>query len=349
MSRGLTFWNDETIALIRQHFVAASVPTWVCRADSPEGEFLRTAGIDKHWVTSSGYMHCVSASGKLLGGRPSPEVLRAFQQLPEDERAPGAIQVPELPADQRVVPSPPEGGLVLRVHARFLHRTSDGTLRHAVPGDFPLMRDKPEVMRTWALFLQPNTEYLWLTREEWQSLVPRDPAVGQELPVDAAIVQRLARFHLTPQRATTSEGGIVSRRLVKTAWATLYVDEVTPLRICLRLRGHVHWGRDYDASQATTPNGPLAQGFETRLDGRLEYDRARQAFTRFDVVAPGEVWGRWGDANGNSMYVERPGRNPFGFALELASGDSPTDRLPPGGNGHYLSDTWGYFATSASR
>ena len=38
MTRGVTFWNDETIRLIRDHFVAASVPTWLCRADSPEGE-----------------------------------------------------------------------------------------------------------------------------------------------------------------------------------------------------------------------------------------------------------------------------------------------------------------------
>ena len=57
MSRGLTFWNDETIKLIKDNFVAASVPTWVCRAKSPEGEFLRGAGVDKQWVTSSGLHH----------------------------------------------------------------------------------------------------------------------------------------------------------------------------------------------------------------------------------------------------------------------------------------------------
>jgi hypothetical protein len=33
----------------------------------PEGEFLRGSGIDKHWMTSSGYLSCVSASGKWLG------------------------------------------------------------------------------------------------------------------------------------------------------------------------------------------------------------------------------------------------------------------------------------------
>ncbi|MCO6458293.1 MAG: hypothetical protein J5I93_23550 [Pirellulaceae bacterium] len=343
MTRGVTFWNDETIELINTRFIAAAVPTWTCRVPGPEGEFLRGAGIDKHWVTSSGYMSCVSASGRLLGRQPCAEVLEAFAELPESERAPGAIQVPELKPEEAVIPRPPAGGLVLRVHARFLHREPGGELRRATTADFPLMRDEPRIQESWQLFLQPNTEFMWLTREEWQSLVPSQPVKGNQLNVDARIVERMARFHLTPQRATTSEGGIVDRRSVKTARAVLIVDDVSPSRIRLELAGHVHWGSEFDESQATSPNGPLAQGFETPLFGRLEYDRTKKMLTRFDIVAPGDVWGRWGDANGKSMYVERPGRAPFGFALELAWGDSPTDRIPPGGNGRYVENT-GYFA-----
>ena len=126
---------------------------------------------------------------------------------------------------------------------------------------------------------------------------------------------------------------------------SLVVVDVSPRVIRMHLIGHIHWGSDYDASLATSPNGPLRLGFETQLHGRLEYDRVKRRFTRFDVVAPGEVWGRWGDANGKSMYIERPGRSPFGFAFELATGDSPTDRIPPGGNGRYVENT-GYFAVS---
>ena len=105
MSRGLAYWTDANIALIKEHFVAVAVPTWVARAEGPEGEFLRAAGIDKRWVTSSGYMHCVSASGKLLGGRASAEVLEKFRQLPETERSPGSVKVPELKASDAVIPS----------------------------------------------------------------------------------------------------------------------------------------------------------------------------------------------------------------------------------------------------
>ena len=346
MSRGLATWNDETIKLVKENFIAVSVPTWVCRAKNPEGEFLRQAGIDKHWVTSSGYMNCVSASGKLLGGRASQQVLDEFNKLPESERKPGAIRVPDLPAEELSIPSPPEGGLVLRVHARFLSRDDSGQLRYAKTTDFPLMRDKPEVMQLWQLFLQPNTEYMWLTRDEWQAMVPADPVKGKTMAVDPAIAERMARFHLTPQRATTSEGGIISRQSVKKTQLTVVVEDVSPELIRMSLQGFIHWGSDYDESQATTPNGPLGQGYETPLYGQLEYDRVQQAFTRFDIVAPGEVWGRWGDANGQSMYVERPGRTPFGFAFELATGDSPTDRIPPGGNGSYVSDSTGYFAST---
>lgn len=344
MSRGPTYWNDETIKLIEENFVAASVPTWVCRANSPEGEFLRGANVHKQWVTSSGYMTCVSASGKMLGHRPCAEVLEEFNKLPESERRPGAVKVPELKPSDRVIPSPPEGGLVLRVHARFLAREKDGTLRRAQTADFPLMVEKPNVMKSWNLFLQPNTECMWMTREEWQALVPADPVKGQKVSVDPIIAERMARFHLTPQRATTSEGGIVGKRSVKSASLAAVVEDVSPQKIHMNLEGFVHWGSDYDEAKATTPNGPLGQGFATRLHGRLEYDRTKKAFTRFDIVAPGEVWGRWGDANGKSMYVERPGRNPFGFAFELATGDSPTDRIPPGGNGKYVSENTGYFA-----
>lgn len=342
MSRGLTFWSDETIRLIRENFIAVSVPTWVAKAPGPEGEFLRQAGIDKRWVTSSGYMHCISASGKFLGGRPCDAVLEKFQGLPEAERKPGELSFGKLAATEQLIPAPPDGGLVLRVHARFLARDDKGQLRHAQTTDFPLMLAKANVLRSWNLFLQPNTEYMWLTRDELRGLVPDNPMKGQKFKVDPAIATRMARFHLTPQRATTSEGGIIHPKRVKKARLELKIYSVTQQSILMKLEGRVHWGSDFDPAKATSPNGPLAQGFATPLDGRLEYDRKKKIFNRFDIVALGDTWGRWGDANGRSMYVERPGRSPFGFALELATGNSPTDRIPPGGNGRYVTDR-GYF------
>lgn len=303
------------------------MPTELRNAKNPEGEFLRSAGIDKHWVTSSGYMSCVSASGKWLGHSPSAKVLEEFKKLPEAERKPGAIVVPELQPSEHVIPSPPEGGLVLKVHGRFLTREADGQLRHAKADDFPRAKG------SLGFLIEPNTEYMWLTREEWQALVPANPVKGAQTSVAPAIGERMARFHLSPRRALTSEDGIIPKSAVKKANLTLVVDDVTPDRIRLVLQGTIHSGTDYDELKATTPNGPLAFGYETPIHGILEYDRTKKAFVRFDIVAPGDVWGRWGDANNNSMTIERARRSPIGFAFELAKGDTPTDRIPPAGHG----------------
>ncbi len=320
-----------------------AVPTDVSRAQGPEGEFLRGAGIDKHWVTSSGYVSCVSPSGKWLGREPSGKVLEAFKKLPKEERRPGAVKVPELIPSERLIPSPPEGGLVLRVHGRFLGRDERGDLRPIKGDDFPQLRGQESAIRYLQFLFEPNTEYMWLTKEEWQSLVPAKPVKEDRLPVASAISERLARFHLSPRRALTSEDGIVARKDIKEARLTLVVDDVAPQRVRLLLVGFVHHGSDYDKARATSPNGPLGFGYETPIHGVLEYDRTKAAFVRFDIVAPGEVWGRWGDANGKSLAIERPGRSPIGFAFELARGDSPTDRLPPAGHGDRAVRA-GYFA-----
>jgi len=318
-----------------------AVPTSVCDAKNPEGEFLRGAGIDKHWVTSSGYMSCVSPSGKYLGAS-AATALEAFLKLPEHERKPGAVKVPDLKPSEKLIPSPPAGGLVLKVHARFLSHEDKGALRYAKREDFPLMEKSGESRNPWGLFLQPNTEYMWLTAEEWRGLVPANPVRGEKLAVPPAMGERMARFHLTPRRAMTSEDGILSKEAIKSARLMLVVDDVSPKWIRLVLEGFIHTGTDFDAAKATTPNGPLGFGFATPVHGILEYDRTNNVFTRFDIVAPGEVWGRWGDANGKSLFAERPGRKPFGFAFELAKGDSPSNRLPPGGNGQRAQSA-GYF------
>ena len=328
-------WTDASIKLIKENFIAAAVPTEVQDAKGPEGEFLRDAGIKKHWVTSSGYMSCVSPSGKWLGGAPSTKVLETFQKLPETERKPGAVVVRDLEPAEKVIPSPPEGGLILKVHGRFMSRNDEGQLRHAKKEDFRSI---------FTFMLSPNTEYMWLTKDEWQSLVPAKPVKGEKLPVASAISERMARFHLSPARALTSEDGIAPKTAIKKAVLTIVVDDVSTDRIRLSLQGLIHWGSDYDAAKATSPNGPLGFGFATPIHGILEYDRTKRAFVRFDIVAPGDVWGRWGDANGKSQGVERPGRTPVGFAFELSKGESLTDRLPPAGNGGRALRA-GYFTT----
>ena len=57
----------------------------------------------------------------------------------------------------------------------------------------------------------------------------------------------------------------------------------------------------------------------------LEYDPAKKAFTRFDMVALGDYWG--GDYEGGRF--KRPGRTPLGIAFELVERRQRRRRVPP--------------------
>ena len=185
---------------------------------------------------------------------------------------------------------------------------------------------------------------MWITEPEWRDLVSGKLVKGEKREVSKAVVDRLAVFHLMPRRLT-SEGASWGKTQLKTARLSLVVEEVSENKVRWKAVGFAHLGSAYEASKATTPNGPLPFGYESPLYGIVEYDRKKDVITRFDLIAPGDAWGRWGDANGNSLTVERPGRNPVPIAFELATGASPSERIPPGGNGTYVEKT-GYFSIS---
>lgn len=320
--------------------MAVAVPTWVLRAKSPEGEFLRTCGCQ--WVTSSGYMDCLSAGGTRLGHFPSQKILDAFRNLPEEQRKPNGGVLPDLQPGEAVVPEPPKNGLVLKVHTRALSRDEKGDYRALKVEDYPLKKGNLKSFEEHKHYFGPNTDYMWITEAEWRDLVAGPFTKGDKREVSKPIVDRLAIFHLMPRRLT-SEGASWGKNQLKTARLTLTVDEVSEGQVRFRAVGFAHLGSTYDESKATTPNGPLPFGYGAPLHGIVEYDRKKEAVTRFDLIALGDAWGRWGDANGNSQTVERPGRYPVPIAFELATGASPSDRIPPGGNGSYVDKT-GYFA-----
>ncbi|MEX0702668.1 MAG: hypothetical protein WD069_11280 [Planctomycetales bacterium] len=327
--------------MIREHFVAVAVPTQVRGGKSPEAEFIRACGCQ--WVTSAGYMDVVTASGAHLGGFPSQKILDEFRKLPEESRRPNGGQIADLKPGESAVPTPPENGLILRVHTRAMARDGEGGYRAVTVEDYPLVKGDVahfDWLKSFGNF-GPNVDSMWLTEDEWRALLPAEPVTGERREVDPAVTERLVRFHLVPHKMVGGGGGW-SKAHVNKAKLTLIVDEVTKDRVRLRAEGFAHMGSTYDVATATSPNGPLGHGYEAPLHGLLEYDRAKDEFTRFDLIALGDIWGRWGDANGKSMGVERAGRNPILIAFELATGDSPTNRIPPGGWGYYLD--LGYFA-----
>src|SRR6059058_5304498 len=99
------------VRLASEKFVPVSGDDWYQRRrDDAEGEFFRKVADQgprkgKGGSTRQG-IYCFTASGKLLGYKNAQDAkvmletvkqaLKRFEALPEEERKPGAVEVPEL-------------------------------------------------------------------------------------------------------------------------------------------------------------------------------------------------------------------------------------------------------------
>jgi hypothetical protein len=311
----------------------AAVGDLLMKRQDAEGEFIRDV-CQLKFISRAGYVVCLTAGGKNLGNDPV-KAWRAFQLLPEAERAAGAVSVGDSGAVDADCewPEPPPGGLILKIHSRPLSQNSDGTLRHARGDEFVAENPQAEDAQ---IKLHASRDFMWLKPDEWQQLVPADPRAGQEWPVPAWLARRLFCYHLVPARIYNMSGTWADSQ-VRAGELRLRVEEASATQIRLRLDGFAHLGATYD------PATPLEQhelGYEAQLLGFLTYDRRQQAFTRFDVTALGDVYGRMPAGSENPLHgAVRHGRAPLGFAFELCPGDKPADRIPP--TGRYLKDYFG--------
>jgi hypothetical protein len=227
--------------------------------------------------------------------------LARWKDLPAGQRKPGAIKVPELAkVDPHYARTPPAGGLIANVYTRILDvdrkRFVRGTC--SFPGAALAARD-----------------HLWLTKAEWQSLVPADATKGKRFAMPAKIAERILCFHLLDN--TRGEPPSWQRDEVRKHSLTWIVESTTAKEIRLRLEGSALLATSADARKAK-------RGFDVALRGHLLYDRTRKAITRFDLVAVGDHWGE-----GHFTRNARPGRKPLGIAFELSPNKSPGDRVPP--------------------
>jgi hypothetical protein len=287
------------------------------RRDDEEGKFFRRVanqGPRKDSGTKQS-VYCLTADGKFLSCRPgdvTPEYMRAtlkqgldaWKKLPEAERKPGAVKVPDLAkVDGRFSPKPPAGGLILNVYARILDKDAHGQI---VKGTCKTIGGD-----------QASRDHLWITAAEWQALVPSNPKKGDQSPLPSRIAERILRFHLVDN--TRGEPPMWARDQVRSRTLTLTVVEATADRVRLRLDGAAVLATDADVARAD-------RGFDARLLGYIDYDRRKKTITRFDLIAVGDSWGE-----GRFTGGARAGRAPLGIAFDLAAGKLPADRVPPQG------------------
>jgi hypothetical protein len=259
-------------------------------------------------------IYLLTAGGKLLayknaGQRPDVmrEVLRdglaKWAKLPEAERAPGAVKVPEAgPLDGGYSRKPPANGVIVNVHARALEKAqrADGVADAVCE-----IGDGDEASR----------DHLWLTEQEWRAMAPASAQVGQVIEVPPAVVERIARFHLIDN--TRGEPPLWREEEVRKAEMNLTVEEADAAHVLLRLDGRALLATDGYAHKAQ-------RGYDAALLGYVRYNRPADRIERFDLVALGEHWGE-----GQFTRGARPGRTPLGVAFELARGDKPGDTVPP--------------------
>jgi hypothetical protein len=332
VGRAPRFWTKETVKLLKEHFVAVSVSNYDQNRQDAVGRFVRAAGMQfpgaggSHWF--------VTASGKVLG-RDLRQAWQRWQALPDAERAPGSVKVEEMgEVDvQRAPPTPPPGTLIIKLYYRAFMRGKDGGLRYVTGKD--LWHDeKGEKSEAKFDTLYPGSlttpqaqpDHMWLTRKEWRSLIPAEPRPQEKFPVPTAIADRLVRWHLNPL-FVYGEANPLGRNEVRAAKLTLTVTEVSPRVVRLRLDGFARLGKEAGPDLKAGRKACLDRwGYEPHLLGFLDYDRRKQVFTRFDVVALGDHFGRLGICDSAS----RPGCQPLGVAFELVTTDAPAERIPPG-------------------
>jgi hypothetical protein len=283
------------------------------RRQDAEGKFFRQVSDQSpqggnHTHTRQG-IYLLTAGGKLLAWKnagQNPAVMREvlrdglskWARLPESERAPGADNVPDAgPLDGGYARKPPDGGLVVNVHARALEKSEAAGVADAACK----IGDGDEASR----------DHLWLTREEWRALAPADGKPGQPVPVPVDVVARIVRFHLIDN--TRGEPPLWEPKHVRAAELVGTVERADHTSVLVRLEGN-----------ALLTTQAEDRGYDAALLGYVRYDRRTDQIDRFDVVALGDHWGE-----GRFTQGARPGRQPLGIAFELARGDKPGDGVPP--------------------
>jgi hypothetical protein len=256
-------------------------------------------------------IYIFTASGKLLvyKNHQDPDVMRdvmmrglvEWQKLPKEQRRPGAVKVEELTeVDKRYSRTPPPDALIATVYTRILDADGKGGYCKGsckfTGGD------------------QSARDHLWLTKTDWQCLVPRDAKKGDTIPMPARIAQRLARYHLVDN--TRGEPPFWKADEVRKVEISMLVEEASEKTVRLKVTGAALMATDADPAKAK-------RGYDATLSGVIVYDVEKKVITRFDLVAVGDHWGQ-----GTYTPGARPGRQPLGVAFELARG-KPADLVPP--------------------
>lgn len=269
----------------------------------------------------------MTSSGRLLEGSVKgpdglapalQEVLNDYAKLPDAERRPGSVD-----GEIKPQPLPPAGGLVLTIYDRPLGRDAKRQYRLPEGDDFG-------GLRTHAPHGQRSS--LWLKEEEWKSLIPDKPKVGQTLNVPAKLAKRIWLYGLVPQSLWVVEESWKPDS-VRDGELKVTVEDVRANQVRLRLHGSVLLSGP--GMLHTWPDRKFVKNIENRYDasfeGIIEFDNAKNRITRFDVTTLGDFSGRWfaGNKGWKEATTEAPLSLGFAFELDTSAYELPSERRRP--------------------
>ena len=268
-------------------------------------------------ATAAGKRLAKKASLRLREKELAP-VLAAYRALPIDVRRTELPDASKAKPPRRPVPVLPKGGVAIRGFCTYLDRGKDKKLVRAPRFYYEQNPDR------WPV--ETQNDMLWLTEDEWRSLVLEKAAVGDSVEASREIRQRFFEtigidyMEGSVNRLATRESSLVAK-----------VEAVDDGKIQLRLEGYARLGKGLLLELRSHPR---SRGSEIRVLGFIEYDKAKRRLTRFDVVGTGAAWGNKMSYTRREVVI-RPYPWLYGIACELVTGDTPQDRVPPYNLLHY--------------
>jgi hypothetical protein len=240
------------------------------------------------------------------------QVAELYEQLPESERKPAK----PIPDENRPMPSPPQGGLVLTIYDVALLPADNGFRNgggsQGIPG--------------------PQRQSLWLTETEWKSLLPDNPQVGTTREVPPKLVKRICLFGLRSATAWHVEH-FWNPDCVRQGEITLTTLEVTASSVRMRVHGSVLLQQKSgiktrsDSKIETPPD--LEDRYDARFEGLLVYDPQQRKFTKWEMVALGDHQGAyWPNIGGKTgcNFTKEPVALGFSFELDQSDYELPAER-----------------------
>jgi len=231
---------------------------------------------------------------------------RSWTELSTAERLKPKSELVEQTVAGRPEDKYPDDGLVLRVTSREL----------------PEKNLDDERNRKWHRY------YVWFNRDEVQSMLPRQWEKGEQTELPAELSKRIAALALLDKGRVDGFTRSFRDADVEAAKIELTVSSLDDSTISFQIEGHTSTKtRDAQAFVSNMPRHediPKHRGVRTEILGSATFDRDKQRFTQFEMVAVGKRFG--------GAYLGRSpddwGEHPIGFSLVMGR-PTPAEQLAP--------------------